>query len=62
MTGDTVKVDWPSLGVGQEVGRFDQLLECRARTTHGNDDPLHAGFSHNLFLIHILGIIAIDSR
>jgi len=62
MSGHAVEENRASIGIGQEVGRLDELLERCARPAHGDDDPIHARLTYDPLLVDILRVIPIDGR
>ena len=62
MAGNAMKEDRLSVGIGQEIGSLDHLVQGRSRAPHGNEEPGHARIGDNLCLSDVLGIVMIDRR
>jgi hypothetical protein len=62
MSGHTVEKNRLSLRIGQKVGCFGHLLECRMRPSHRHNKPRHSCFSDDFGLSDVLEVVAIDRR
>jgi len=62
MAGHAMEEDRLAIGIGQQVGGFEHLLDRRLRPVHRHEEPVNSRLGHDFRLADILGIVAIDRR